>query len=183
MIQTKRELFEFLTYERKAYIKGGFLETCKLRLGKNPVYLIWHYQKLLRLTEYYYNTGKRVRYFFHRRRKNKAGAELGIQIEHNVFDKGLIIYHYGSIIVHRKAKVGRNCRLHGENCIGNKGGKDEDNAPVIGDNCDLGVGAKVLGKIVLGNNITVGANSVVTKSFAEENIIIAGLPGEIKKRM
>ena len=183
MIQTQKELFEFLTYEKQAYIKGGFLETCKLRLGKNPVYLIWHYQKLLRLTEYYYNTGKRVRYFFYKRRKNKAGAGLGIQIEHNVFDKGLIIYHYGSIIVHRKAKVGRNCRLHGENCIGNKGIKDEDDAPVIGDNCDLGVGAKVLGKIVLGNNITVGANSVVTKTFEEENIIIAGIPGVIKKRM
>lgn len=183
MIKTKEELKEFLEYEKSAYVKGGFWETCKLCIGKNPVYLIWHYQKLLRLTEYYYNSGKKIRYFWYKRMKNKAGAVLGIQIEHNVFDKGLIIYHYGSIIVHSNVKVGKNCKLHGENCIGNNGKGADSDVPVIGDNCDVGVGAKILGKITLGNNVTIGANAVIIKSFQEENIVLAGLPGMIKKRL
>lgn len=179
MIKTKKELHEFLTYESKFYIKGGTYENFKLWLGKNPQYLIWHYQKLLRVTEYYYNSGKKIRYFIHRRQKNKLGALLGIHIEHNVFDKGLIIYHFGSIIVNKNARVGKNCRLHGENCIGNKGINDEAHAPFIGDDCDLGIGAKVIGNVVLGNGITVGANAVVTKSFKDDYITLVGIPASI----
>lgn len=42
--------------------------------------------------------------------------------------------------------------MHGGNCIGNNGIRDK--SPSIGDGLDLGIGAKVIGDMKLGNNIT-----------------------------
>ena len=39
-------------------------------------------------------------------------------------------------------------------------------------------GAKIYGNIIIANNIAIGANAVVNKSFEEENILIAGNPAK-----
>lgn len=49
----------------------------------------------------------------------------------------------------------------------------------IGDNCFIGANSTLLYGVTLGNNILVAAGSIVTKSFTEENIIIAGNPARI----
>ena len=54
----------------------------------------------------------------------------------------------------------------------------EEEAPIIGDNCFIGPGAKLFGKIKIGNNVAIGANAVVNKSF-EDNVTIAGVPAKI----
>lgn len=53
---------------------------------------------------------------------------------------------------------------------------------VIGKNCWLGFGAVILPGVVLGDNVTVGANSVVTKSF-EANVVIGGIPAKVIKQV
>ena len=50
----------------------------------------------------------------------------------------------------------------------------------IGDNCWLGYSAIILGNVNIGNGCTVGAGSVVTKSF-NECVLIAGNPAVQKK--
>lgn len=50
----------------------------------------------------------------------------------------------------------------------------------IGDNCWFGNSVSVVPGVTLGNNVTVGANSVVTKSFPD-NVVIAGCPAKIIK--
>ncbi|MBK7763347.1 MAG: acyltransferase [Bacteroidetes bacterium] len=52
----------------------------------------------------------------------------------------------------------------------------------IGDNCWIGGNVTILPGVVLGNNVTVGANSVVTKSFPD-NVVIAGVPAKILKEI
>ena len=74
--------------------------------------------------------------------------------------------------------VGDNCVFHGNNTIGNKGVHGSDRRPVIGDNVDIGVGAIVIGDIDIADNSIIGAGSVVTKSFTDENSIIVGVPGK-----
>ena len=49
----------------------------------------------------------------------------------------------------------------------------------IGDNCFIGANSIIMYGVTLGNNVVVGAGSVVTKSFDQENIIIAGNPAHI----
>lgn len=53
---------------------------------------------------------------------------------------------------------------------------------LLGNNVFLGFGVKILPNIHLGDWTIVGAGSVVTKSFSEGYVIIAGNPAKIVKR-
>jgi acetyltransferase-like isoleucine patch superfamily enzyme len=62
--------------------------------------------------------------------------------------------------------------------------KYTENKPVIiGDNCWLGANVTILPSVELGNHIIVAAGSIVTKSFLDDNCIIAGIPAKIIKRI
>ena len=96
------------------------------------------------------------------------GVFIGVEIPENVFGEGLIIHHNGSIVVNGSSKVGKNCQLHGDNCIGNVGKSDSlTDCPQIGNNVEIGVGAKVLGGIIIADNIKIGANAhIANNQFA-----------------
>lgn len=53
----------------------------------------------------------------------------------------------------------------------------------IGDNCWLGANATVLPGVKLGGHTVVAAGSVVTRSFPEENQVLAGVPAVRVKRL
>lgn len=94
--------------------------------------------------------------------------------------KGLLINHFGGIIVNDGTKMGEFCTISHGVTLGNKrpGGK----SPVIGSNVYIAVGAKVLGDIAIGDNCIIGANSVVMGSIPE-NSIVAGIPAKVIKRI
>lgn len=175
MIENRKELKEFLNYEKNIYI-DDWKDYYKKKFSNNEKYFLWKFQKHLRKAEYYKNCTKSIFYklifCYHINRKNKYGNMLGIYISINTVDKGLTIFHSGEIIVSGISKCGKNLRLHGNNCIGNKG--VDGVAPIIGDNCDIGFGAVVIGDISLGNDIKIGANAVVTKNFNEGTLV--GIP-------
>ncbi len=52
---------------------------------------------------------------------------------------------------------------------------------IISDNCWIGAGAIILPGVHLGNHTVVAAGAVVTKSFPDENCIVAGNPAKVKK--
>ena len=89
---------------------------------------------------------------------------------------GFKIYHPYGIFINDGAKIGNNCTIRGQVTIGNKGWK-ENKCPVLLDNIEIGIGAKLIGSIKLGNNCQVGANAVVTKSFSDNSIIV-GVPAK-----
>ena len=138
---------------------------------------------MLRLTEYHYNNRSRilhkVLYAFCRRRKNVLGRRLGIEMWENTFDSGLMIYHAGNIVINGGARIGKNCKLHGSNCVGNNGRTLD--TPVLGDNVRLGVGAKVIGNVQLADNVTVAAGAVVVHSCMIPGAVLAGVPAKCVK--
>ncbi|MFD1393166.1 serine O-acetyltransferase [Lacticaseibacillus jixianensis] len=61
--------------------------------------------------------------------------------------------------------------------IGATNGKKE--AALIGDNCFIGSGAKIIGNIRIGNNVAIGAGAVVVKDCLEDSVTLAGVPAKI----
>ncbi len=164
-----------------------YLEADKLALGKNykkPKLIgddIWKFQRLLRKAEYYHNCKKSFIHKFYLKyiffRFHLMSIHLGYSIPINVFGPGLCIAHVGTIVVNKDARVGENCRIHVCTNIGSGRG-DVFSAPKIGNDVYVGPGAKIFGGIVIADNIAIGANSVVNKSFYEKGISIAGVPAK-----
>ena len=142
---------------------------------------VWKFQRMLRKAEYYENCKKSLfdkpLYYFYRFLLRNKQLKLNFSIPTNVFDAGLNIAHYGTIIVNPKTKVGKNCRLHACTNIG--AGAGTSDAPVLGDNVYIGPGAKLFGKIESADNIVIGANAVVNKSFLTPNVSIGGVPAAV----
>jgi acetyltransferase-like isoleucine patch superfamily enzyme len=63
-----------------------------------------------------------------------------------------------------------------------EGKREEDRAIVIGEHVWIGSHVKILKGVHIGDNSVVAANAVVTKSFEENNVLIAGNPAQIIKR-
>lgn len=84
--------------------------------------------------------------------------------------------HPIGIVIHPNAVIGKNCAIYQNVTIGSDG--NPENVPTIGDNVILYANAIVFGKIKVGNNVKIGAGSVVTHDVPE-NAIVAGNPAKI----
>ena len=89
---------------------------------------------------------------------------------------GLYIGHFGGITVSGGAVIGSNCNLSQNVTIGEAGVGETFGAPVIGDNAYIAVGARLFGRITIGNNVKIGANAVIYKDVPD-NAIVALDPG------
>ena len=92
--------------------------------------------------------------------------------------EGLYIGHFGGIIISGGAVIGRNCNISQGVTIGVAGRGEKRGIPIIGDGIYIGAGAKVIGKIRVGNNVAIGANAVVTKDVPD-NAVVVGIPAKI----
>lgn len=174
MIKNKQDLKEYLQEDRNAL---GNSDKSILRLLFDP---IWRFEILLRLEEYCANckhgiAASVVCKFIRVYRKN-LGIKLGYSIPINIFGKGLSIAHIGTIVISDHAIIGDRCRVH----VGvNVGLSYSNKGPKIGNNVYLGPGAKIFGDIVIADNIAVGANAVVNKSFKSPGVTLGGVPAKI----
>lgn len=106
-----------------------------------------------------------------------TGIELPCEVE---IGRNFVIDHFGGIVVSGFAKFGNDCRIRTGVVIG-LARVDDPCAPVIGDHVDIGAGAKVLGRIRIGNNVLIGANAVVISDVPDDSIAI-GIPARIRPR-
>ena len=106
-----------------------------------------------------------------------TGIELPCEVD---VGRNFVIDHFGGIIISGYAKFGDNCRIRNGVVVGLRR-IDEPRAPVIGNNVDIGTGAKVLGPISIGNNVAIGANAVVLTDVPDDCVAI-GIPAVIKPR-
>lgn len=92
---------------------------------------------------------------------------------------GIRFPHPSSIIIGKGVIIGSNCIIYQDVTIGagKKGEGAKSKYPIIGDNVIIYAGAKILGDVILGDNVVIGANSVVTKSFPNNSILV-GIPAK-----
>lgn len=106
-----------------------------------------------------------------------TGIELPCEVD---VGRNFVIDHFGGIIISGYAKFGDNCRIRNGVVVGLRH-VEEPRAPVIGNNVDIGAGAKVLGPISIGNNVAIGANAVVITDVPDD-CVATGIPAVVKPR-
>lgn len=85
---------------------------------------------------------------------------------------GLYIGHFGGITVSALAIIGKRCDLSQNVTIGIAGKGEKRGVPVIGDNVYIAPGARLFGKITVGNNVKIGANAVIHKDIPDDAIVV-----------
>jgi serine O-acetyltransferase len=104
------------------------------------------------------------------------GIEITIQCE---IGPGLIFPHTQGIVI-GSVKIGENALIYNGVTIGAKKmdvNFNPSSRPIIGNNVMIGSGAKILGSINIGDNVIIGANSVVTKSVPNDKLVL-GIPAK-----
>jgi len=177
-IKSKKELKFYMMADlmmNRGKFKRPFLETIYRCFF--PDYIM-SYLRALRKCSYYEGQSSfigKMHFWYNRFALRRLGLKLGFSIWWDALGYGVVIPHYGTIVVGGEGNcVGNYPVLHTSTCI-------SGNGKIIGDALYLATGAKMTSTIKLGNGISVGANSVVNKSFDKDNIMIAGMPAkEIK---
>jgi len=85
---------------------------------------------------------------------------------------GLYIGHYGGITVSSAAVIGSDCNLSQQITIGVSGAGSKRGAPTLGNNVYVAPGARLFGKITIGNNVKIGANAVIHKDLPDNAIAV-----------
>ena len=106
-----------------------------------------------------------------------TGIELPCEVQ---IGRNFVIDHFGGIVVSGYARFGDDCRIRNGVVVG-LARVDDPVAPVIGNNVDIGAGAKVLGRITVGDNVVIGANAVVVRDVPADCIAV-GVPAVVRPR-
>ena len=89
---------------------------------------------------------------------------------------GLYLQHAFSTII--MADIGENCWINQQVTIGYR---DRTGRPCLGNNVRITAGAKVIGAVMAGDNVTVAANAVGVKN-APSDCVVVGVPARIVRR-
>ena len=111
----------------------------------------------------------------------KYGFQIPWQTE---IGPGLMIGHYGTLIVNPYSKIGINCNLSVGVLLGLNHKFDETGKslgfeyPEIGDRVSIGNGAKIIGGVRIGDDCVIGVNTVVTKDISDRSVVV-GIPAKV----
>lgn len=174
-IYTKKQLKFFILADRMMN-RGKFNYSLKDRLINLflPDYIMQYLEVMRKLSYYSHKRHANLTFLlrlYYRIRYHNLGIKLGFSIGFDTCGYGLVLPHYGSLGVGGRNRLGNYCVIHTLTSI-------TDNGKIIGDALYLSKGSVITSPIQLGNNVSIGANSVVNKSFNEDNIMIAGAPAK-----
>ncbi|MGD0114462.1 MAG: serine acetyltransferase [Dehalococcoidia bacterium] len=96
--------------------------------------------------------------------------------------RGLCIVH-GYVVIDGAVVIGKSCYINPHVTIGLRGGDVFTlDGPRLGDDVYIGTGAKVLGAITVGNNVTIGANAVVISDVPDNHTAVGAPARAIPKK-
>lgn len=88
------------------------------------------------------------------------------------------IDHGAGVVIGETAIIGDDVLMYHQVTLGGTSLEKTKRHPTIGSNVLLGMGAKVLGNITIGDGARIGANAVVTRDVPP-NTSVVGVPGRI----
>ena len=183
MIRTRSDLSYYISQDAAIndVNPGLFWYWAHLVAGSERAHA-FRYLKCLRHCEYHLNnTGilHSVLFLFYSFRKKRMGLRYGISIPDNTVGYAFRILHmFGGGFIINCRRMGNHCAVNAGVLVGNK--DSQENVPDIGDYVALGPGVKVIGKVTIGTNVFVGANSVVVDDIPGDSIAV-GVPARVIK--
>jgi len=169
-------MFERLRAEIKAALERdpaarSWIEVLFLYSGLHAVLLHrvahWLWQHRLRLTARWLSQVNRLLTGI----EIHPGATIG---------RGLFIDHGMGTVIGETAEIGDDCTLYQGVTLGGTGKARGKRHPTLGDGVVVGVGASILGSIVIGDNSLIGAGAVVLQSVPP-NCTAVGVPAKVVK--
>jgi serine O-acetyltransferase len=91
------------------------------------------------------------------------------------------IDHGAVVVIGETAEIGNNVTIYSGVVLGGTSLERTKRHPTIGNNVVIGSGAKVLGPVFIGDNVRIGANSVVVNDVPPNSVVV-GIPGKIVSR-
>jgi serine O-acetyltransferase len=108
--------------------------------------------------------------------KRRTGSELYYSTQ---IGSGFNVQHGFGIVVGPRYQIGDNFTIHQGVTLGQKNLNSPNERIIIGNNVTLFANSVVLGNVKIGNNVKLGANSVLLTD-AIENGIYVGAPAKLK---
>ena len=150
---------------------------------RNESFYIWQYISWMRHIEYHSGKGgfHKLAYLWNWFWLKRLQFKLKIAIYPHTIGPGFRLYHIGAYThVGPNVKIGKNCTIVSGVVFGNKSEENDNRQVIVGDNVYFGLDCKILGPLHIGNNVSIGANAVVTKDIPD-NAIVGGVPAKIIK--
>ncbi|MFN3988436.1 MAG: serine O-acetyltransferase [Rhodocyclaceae bacterium] len=91
------------------------------------------------------------------------------------------IDHGAGVVIGETAEIGDDVTLYHGVTLGGTTWNAGKRHPTLGDHVVVGAGAKILGAIVIGDRVRVGANSVVVKNVPSDRTVV-GIPARVVRR-
>jgi len=113
--------------------------------------------------------------YFYRYVRNHYGIELPYTVR---LGSRVVFEHQHGIVVHGNAVIGDDTIIRQGVTIGNRYNTAPHDAPNIGCRVNIGAGAKVLGNISIGDDVSIGANAVVLTTIPD-GVTVVGIPAKI----
>lgn len=98
-----------------------------------------------------------------------------------VIGKGFFIDHGMGVVIGETVEIGAQVTLYQGVTLGGTGHERGKRHPTLGNHVVVGAGAKILGAIVIGDHVRIGANSVVLHSVPDY-VTVVGIPGQVISR-
>lgn len=106
----------------------------------------------------------------------------GIEIHPGaVVGQGVFIDHGMGVVIGETAIVGDGCLIYQGVTLGGTGKESGKRHPTLGEGVVVGAGAKILGNLYIGNNVRIGAGSVVLRDVPSDCTVV-GVPGRVVYR-
>jgi serine O-acetyltransferase len=109
-------------------------------------------------------------------------AMTGVEIHPGAtIGRRFFIDHGMGVVIGETAEVGDDVMLYHGVTLGGRSSSRGKRHPTVRDGVTIGSGARVLGPVVIGERVQVGANAVVVRDVPPDSVVV-GIPGRVLDR-
>jgi serine O-acetyltransferase len=111
-----------------------------------------------------------------------VSSVYGIELPYSArIGRRVVFEHQHGIVIHGAAVIGDGCVIRHGVTLGMRRMNEAEAAPVLGKGVNVGAGAKIIGRITIGDGASIGANAVVLEDVPAGRLAV-GVPARVVDR-